>query len=655
MTVFGVVIVLTCAWKGRGLAGADVALSDWPSDLFTIIPFGVAGAVLLDRRPDLPFGWLLAAGCGLHVLGVAVNRSAALAVLHGDTGGLARWGLVFGSLTFVQLPIQGLVNLRFPTGELASRRARTLEVAIVAGAVIVVLAGFLGATAFRGDKVLPELAGLENPLTGGTAVGRVFDALGVLAPMVVLLTLVAGIGVVIRFFRAEGLVRQQLKWRAVHVMAALVLFPLAVGPGLGPLDRIDNTVFVLTIAIPVLRYRLWAIDTILRRSAAYAIVTVVLAAGYVGVAVAGTRLVSERFGAVVAAVGVAAAFAPLRDRAQRAVDRAFYGQRADPYRTLSDLGRRLDGAATPGAVLPGIVEAVAESLRLPYVAIERGIDRPPLAAVGAPGPVVERWPLSYEGRVEGQLAASPRRGEDGFDDLDRHLLDDVARHAGVAVHAEALTADLLRSRQELVAAREEERRRLRRDLHDGLGPVLTGVGLNLDAARVRLATDPSMADGLIAEAKAASAQAIADLRRVVYGLRPPALDDLGLVGAVRAQAQRLGAAGNVRVDVEADDLPAMPAAVEVAAYRIAVEAVTNAVRHGAGRTCRVRLALAGAELRLEVEDDGTSPDGWVPGVGMAAMRERAEELGGTFAAGPEAAGGARVAATLPLPADGAAR
>ncbi len=657
VTVFGVVVVVACVWQGRNLPGAGEAFHQWPADLGTIVPFGVAGAVLLDRRPDLPFGGLLSGGCALHVVYVLVHHSAALAILHGDNSSLARFGLVAGSLAFVQLPIQGLVNVRFPSGRLSSGRARVLEVAIVAGTAVVIVGGFLGATSLRDrSSSIPAVARWQNPLTAGSAVGRVADGAAVLAPIVVLLTLVAGVGVVVRYFQAEGLVRQQLKWRSVHVLVSLVLFPVAVsGTGLGPVDSIDNTIFVLTLAIPVLRYRLWAIDTIIRRSVAYALVTVTLAAGYVAVSLAGARLASERVGQLVAAVGVAAAFVPVRDRAKRFVDRVFYGQRSDPYRTLSALGRRLDAAAVYTDVPPAIVAEVTESLRLPYAAIERAEDGTVLAVIGEPGPVVERWPLAYEGRVEGYLVASPRRAEDAFDERDRQLLGDVARHAGVAIHAEALTADVLASRQRLVTAREEERRRLRRDLHDGLGPLLTGLGLNLDAARGRLDADPNGADALLVEAKQAAAQAIADLRRVVYGLRPPALDDLGLAGAIRAQTDRLGAGTDLNITVEVDPLPALPAAVEVAAFRTAIEAVTNTVRHGRARSCTVRLRVADpGELRVEVQDDGVSSNGsqrWAPGVGLTGMRERAEELGGRLVAGPRPNGGAEIVATYPLPAE----
>jgi signal transduction histidine kinase len=326
--------------------------------------------------------------------------------------------------------------------------------------------------------------------------------------------------VVVRVFRAEGIARQQLKWRAVGVLVSLSLFPLAVTEQLPFFATgLDAVVFVLTLVVPVLRYRLWWIDTILRRSLVYGAITAALVIGFAAVSALATRVVSRQVAAPVAAVVVALSFVPLRDRTQRLVDRLFYGGRQDPYRTLRDLGHRLN-TVPGGDALGSFGHAVASALRLPYVAVERP-DGTPVASYGTPSQPLGRWPLAYEGQVEGFLVASSRRGEDGFDDCDRSLLADIAGQLGLALHTRRLTAELLRSRQRLVTAREEERRRLRRELHDGLGPVLTAIGLTLDAARARLATDPAAADHHLGEAKEATAQALADLRKVVHGLRPP--------------------------------------------------------------------------------------------------------------------------------------
>lgn len=654
----------------------------------TILCFGLAGALLIDRRPDLPFGWILAAGAAVHTVhGVGTLGGVALALHergpgHGSVG--LRWLLLATmGLGFVPMVAQGLVNLRFPSGRVGTRAGRWLQRAIIGGSVVGYAGWLLGATSMEPEAT--EVGRLPPSFTAGTPFGRIADQLVLLVPIVVLLCNAAGIGVVLRFRRATGLERQQLKWRSAQVVYAIALFPVVVS-GLWSPPPIDSILFTATLVVPVLRYRLWAIDTILRRSVAYSLVAAALAVVYGLVAAIGSRLVSQTVGTSVAAGIVAVAFVPVRDRARRVIDRLFYGDRSDPYATLRELGRRLGGAGPPGSVLAAIVDTVQTSLRLPYVAIERVADGTVLAASGEPGPRVESWPLAYDGRVEARLVASPRRGEDAFDQRDRDLLTEVARQAGSAVHAEALTADLLASRQRLVQAREEERRRLRRDLHDGLGPVLTAIGLNLDAARVRLsATSGSAAGGavgagagltaagdtadgggavgvkavaatdrLLAEAKAASTQALADLRQVVYGLRPPALDDLGLVGAVRAQADRLAAGSGLAVELMVDEgLPALPAAVEVAAFRTAVEAVTNVVRHGQARRCCVRLGLPRPDtLELTVTDDGPDGDGgaWTPGVGLSAMRERAEELGGTLEAGPSGSGG-RVAARYPLLAE----
>ncbi len=210
---------------------------------------------------------------------------------------------------------------------------------------------------------------------------------------------------------------------------------------------------------------------------------------------------------------------------------------------------------------------------------------------------------------------------------------------------------LTRSREKIVAAREDERRRLRRDLHDGLAPSLAAIGLKLDLVRGAVRDDPAAAQAGIDEARQGVRAVIAEIRRMSRDLRPPSLDTLGLVGAVRQQAEALGggAAGGPRIVVDADpNFPALPAAVEVAAYRIAVEAMMNAVRHAAATTCRVGLALVGNELSIEVGDDGRGYTPAAAGVGLRAMRERAAEIGGdvTIGAGPD--GGTQLSARLPV-------
>jgi signal transduction histidine kinase len=258
--------------------------------------------------------------------------------------------------------------------------------------------------------------------------------------------------------------------------------------------------------------------------------------------------------------------------------------------------------------------------------------------------------LVYRGEAVAQLVLGVPHGRE-LTPADQRLLDDLAVQAGVAVYALRLTADLQRSRERLVTAREEERRRLRGDLHDGLGPTLAGVVLTIDAARRVLTADAEAADALLDRAAASVEGAVADVRRVVYALRPPALDQLGLVGALQQQATTLSLGDSqLTCRIEATDpMPGLPAAVEVAAFRIAQEALTNIVRHAQASRAEVDINV-GTTLVLEIRDDGQGmPQNPHIGVGLTSMRERAVELGGSFTISTPHGGGALIRVELPLP------
>jgi signal transduction histidine kinase len=483
------------------------------------------------------------------------------------------------------------------------------------------------------------------------------EDLPVFGPLTALVILGMGTGaaaVVVRFRRSRGAERQQMKWFLFGV-TQLALLPL--GDFLPPV--VGNVLFAwvvlalpVVIAVAVLRYRLDDIDVVISRTLVYALLTMVvvgiyvLIVGYLGVAL---RRPDDLLVSLIATGIVAVLFAPLRDRLQRAVGRLLYGERAEPYTALSRLGERLESTLAPEAVLPAIVTTVRESLRVPYAAIALA-DGQPAAESGVPVPGTARFPLLYRSEQVGELVIGPRAGEDGFSSADRRLLGDLARQAGVAVSSVRLTADLQRSRERLVATREEERRRLRRDLHDGLGAQLAGLAVQTGVLRGLIPRDPEAADALAAELRAELRTAIADIRRLVHGLRPPALDELGLVGALQRLAEGIGADGSgphISVDVPVG-LPPLTAAVEVAAYRVAQEALTNVVRHADARTATVRLTVDPLALTVAVEDDGTGlPDDVVAGVGLSSMRERTAEMGGTCAVQRIPGGGTRVQVVLP--------
>jgi signal transduction histidine kinase len=350
---------------------------------------------------------------------------------------------------------------------------------------------------------------------------------------------------------------------------------------------------------------------------------------------------------------VATLFQPLRGRLQRGVNHLMYGERDDPYAVISRLGRRLEAALAPESVLPTIAETIAQALKLPYAAIllKEAEGFRTTAAYGSPRGEPETLPLVYHREEIGRLVLSPRAPGEGFSDADRRLLEDLARQAEVAVHAVRLTTDLQHSRERLVATREEERRRLRRDLHDGLGAQLAGLNVQAGTLRRLIPHDPDAADEVVVELREELRGAIADIRRLVYDLRPPALDDLGLAEALRRLAERYSSEGEQpRVSVEArEDLPTLPAAVEVAVYRITQEALTNVARHAWAHSCVVRLAV-NEDVALEIVDDGVGiPAERGAGVGLSSMRERASELGGSCVIQAVPKGGTQVLVRLPLP------
>ena len=480
--------------------------------------------------------------------------------------------------------------------------------------------------------------------------------------------------------RATPVQRQQIKWVVfaativvgavsganllLHVLPSY--FPaFSVSTQLQQLVRalaIDlvSVLIPLSIGIALLRYRLWDIDLLINRTLVYGVLTLSTIALYVLVVVGLGTLLQARgnLGIALVATGlVAVVFQPLRTRLQRAANHLMYGERDDPYRVISRLGQRLEATLAPDAVLPTIVETVAQALRLPYAAItlQQGEEFPTAASYGSARGELVRLPLVYQSEQVGELVLAPRAPGERFSPADRALLEDLARQAGIAAHAVRLTADLKRltvdlqrERERLVTAREEERRRLRRDLHDGLGPQLASLTLKLETARNRLAHDP-LAQTLLSDLAGRTQSAVADIRRLVYALRPPALDELGLVSALRALT--LQSNDRVAISLDAPDcLPELSAAVEVAVYRIAQEALTNVVRHAAARRCDIRLALdePAGWLSLSIQDDGCGlPQARSVGVGLISMRERSEELGGTWTIEQVSTGGTHVLARLP--------
>jgi signal transduction histidine kinase len=542
-------------------------------------------------------------------------------------------------------------------------------VAYAIGMVLFFMLGVLFARNFRPANEEMDWS-VPNPIgfIEDTTINAIFStpwsiALGILTTLSVA-------ALIARYRRAGAFERQQMKWLLyVCGLFAIVCIPLAmVADGEFPARLLNDlfqffflssiSAFPLAIGTAILRYRLYDIDVIINRTLVYGSLTAlviglyVLVVGYLGTLL---RTENSLLVSLLATGVVAVMFQPLRDRLQLGVNRLIYGQRDEPVTVLSQLGARLQETILPDEILPRLVDTVSQTLKLPYVAVALQVnDQLKIQAEIGPAPrSPEAFPLIYQGETIGQLLVSRRSPSEDLNPADRFLLANIASQAGVVAHSVRLTSALQQSRQQLVTTREEERRRLRRDLHDGLGPQLASQTLTIDAISKLLERDPEKARDLLEHLKAQSQAAIQDIRRLVYGLRPPALDELGLVGALHEGARQNGHMINdVEIITDPQPLPTLPAAVEVAVYRIAQEAITNVLRHAQAKHCIVSIQTQDHHLDLTITDDGRGyPDDFHFGVGLKSMRERAEELGGTIRFENQLGGGARVQVWLPLPGD----
>jgi signal transduction histidine kinase len=635
------------ALQDLGLSPSFYAAYNAGLNVVYTLAFFAVGTLIFLKKPD---DWM-ALLTSLALISYGTNDPSVLAEAY------PAWSLPVAFVNFIGGVGFFIFFYLFPNGRFVPRWTRALAAIWI---VYLVPVYFFPTSPFSGSTWPPPLKALLW--------------LGFLSTLLV--------AQVYRYVRVSGPVeREQTKWLvfgltvviAVVIGFSLVIvpFPMLAEPGVPGIlyTLISRTVYYLalllvplSIAIAILRYRLWDIHIIINRTLVYSLLSTCVVGVYVLV-VGAAGVLSQGSGNIfvsLLATGlVALIFHPLRVRLQRGVNRLMYGERDDPYAVLSRLGKRFETSIAPQAALPTIVETIAQALKLPYAAIEHKLGNDAFETVAEHGtPLRESvaLPFVYHGEEIGRLVVAPRTPGESFTLSERKLLEDLARQAGSAVHdvrmreeTLRLSADLQRSREQLVTAREEERRRLRRDLHDGVGPQLAALMLELETASDLISDNPE-ASALMAKLSERARETVSDVRRSAHALRPPALDELGLLGALRDGAVQYSR-GSLHVSVEApEELPPLPAAVEVACYRIAQEAMTNVVRHAQASNCWVRIALdqeAGV-LRIEVEDDGKGiPEGSRLGVGMTSMRERAEELGGILTIEFPPQGGTLVNALLP--------
>ncbi|HET7310607.1 MAG TPA: sensor histidine kinase [Mycobacteriales bacterium] len=630
--------------------------------------YPVVGAFLLRRRPDNRVGWVFAATSIIGVNGLA-GQYAVVSHLHGGwpLGTFAAWLNAWGWAP--ELAVPALLPLLFPDGTLASPRWRPVaRIAIGALSVTFVALAFSHHPIDASDAIY-------NPwqLPGGA--GKALLGVSSLGIMVTFACCIAGlVSLVLRTRRTHGPARAQLQWLMFSVVVTVLLGIVAMltqGTASETIWALAMATIPAGVLIAVLRHQMLDIELVLNRTIAYALLTGVVVIAYVLTVSALGEVAAKKVGIAAVAI-VALLVAAARDKVQRLVDRALFGDRKDPYAVVDRLGRSVDAANGPVDALEQMAAELCAALRLPSVAIVA--DSPHVGTIAAGSPVAGTVdvPIAVHGRTVGVLRVGRRHHNERLRTEEESVLHDAARRAGALLQAAVFVADLRASRERIVAAREEERRRLRHDLHDGVGPQLAGLALQLDSLGRRLGGDPDNADR-VQMLRERLRDTVGEVRRVVDNLRPPALDDVGLLEAVRQQVAAYavppsvqvpaqvgadghdGSSGGLAVatgpvvDVTTDGpLPPLPAAVEVAAYRIITESVANAVRHGAPSRCLVSVEASGRDLVLTITDNGRGiGSDAVPGVGLASMRERAAEVGGALDVGSDSRG-TTVTARLPL-------
>ena len=650
---------------------------------FSLVASMGLGALIAIRRPHHPVGWLLLASATAFMVDQGLIQNFVIYAIHVRNRSIPGGDLV-GSIESMMwvpgiAPIAIFLPLVFPTGTLLSRRWRlVLWIAIVA-----MISAFVGNGLSPTADTTSYIAGVR-PVLLPEPFSAITGALSV-AIIVLPLCAIAGIiALVVRYRRGTADERHQIKWMLAASAFYAFGFAGSLVPGmLGHNIPILQDVGVLGLvlvpvaaAIAVLKYRLYDIDVVISRTLVYGALAAFITAVYVGIVVGVGTLVGSGGQpnlvlSIVATAIVAVAFQPVREQLQRVANRLVYGKRATPYEVLSQFSERV--AETYGAeeALPKMARVLAEgtgaeralvwlragTLLRPAAAWPEsgGAAQEPVRVLGDNMPDLpgdEAVPVQHQGELLGGLTVTKRSGE-SLTPIERKLLDDLAHQAGLVLKNVGLTAELLArledlraSRQRLVAAQDEERRRLERNLHDGAQQNLVAIKVKLGLAEMLAAKDPARAKELLAQLKGDTDEALETLRSLARGIYPPLLAEKGLAAALESQARK----ATLPVDVEADGVGRFPQDTEAAVYFCVLEALQNVQKYADASRAVVRLSTVREELHFEVNDDGKGfePATQKMGSGSQNMRDRIDALGGSMEVKSATGAGTSVVGYLPI-------
>jgi signal transduction histidine kinase len=641
-----------------------------------IVGFATVGALLGWKRPANPVGWLLSA-TGLSY------AFAAGGLLLLQSPGTRAWGTWFGWMFFLGIGFVVFVLLLFPTGSLPSRRWRPVAWAAAAG-----IAAWVLGNAFAPTLISSGPPPVRNPVGVAGPAGHVFDVLGGAgAALIVVTGLAAIVSLVFRYRRAGTVEREQLKWLvyAGGLIVAAVLVTAPIEPFLSPNDasNLQNatssgsiTLVPIAIGIAIFRYHLYDIDVVINKTLVYGSLAVFITAVYVAIVVGigslAQRGVRPSLTLSIAATAVVAiAFQPVRAWVQRLANRLVYGRRATPYQVLADFAGRMAGAYGAEDLLPRMARILAEGAAATRadVWLKSGEvfhdsaawppGAPPLPPARATAAGVPAYaaadrilPVRYQGEVLGALSVSKRPGESLTPTEDR-LLADLAAQVGLVLKNAGLREQLLArleeiraSRQRLVAAQDEERRRIERNIHDGAQQQLVALAIKLSITESMIGTDTDGERELLAELRQDAAGAAEDLRGLARGIYPPLLASQGLAAALEAQARK----APVPTTVTADGVGRYPQEMEAAVYFCVLEALQNVAKYAGATRAEVKLTASGHDLRFEVTDDGAGfdPGSKAYGTGLEGMADRLHAHGGSLDVRSATGAGATIAGRLPV-------
>jgi signal transduction histidine kinase len=606
------------------------------------VPFPIVGSLIIARRPGNRIGVLfLAVGLGGGLSGVA-TKYAIHAVLTdpGSFPGGAWAAWLRTAATALVIPIFVFLPLWFPDGRPPSRRWRPVTWLGAITMAFIVLASFAPGPIAG--------FGVENPagIPG-------FGAFAVLAGLPLTLSTIGSVAaLIVRFRRSRGDERQQLKWFTFAAAVLFVLFWLGdsdFGQTLLRQVLLSLGLAALPVAtgIAVLRYRLYDIDLVIRKTVVAGLIAAFVSVVYAGLVIGVGALVSNGGSAALSALAaavVALAFQPVRLRARRFADRLVYGQRATPYEVLSEFSERVGETYSSEDVLPAMARILAEGTGASRAEVwlrsgsqlQRASSYPaggPPATV--PVPAGELSPLDgagltvavqHQGELLGALVVT-KPPSDPVTPAEEALVADLAAQAGLVLRNAALIEDLRRSRQRIVVARDAERRRLERNLHDGAQQQLVALAVKLRLVESLIPEDPQTAVRMTREMSADAGEALGTLRDLARGIYPSLLADLGLAAALEAQARKAA----LPVTVDADGVGRYPDDVEAAVYFSCLEALQNVAKYAQASAATVRLSSHDG-LEFEIRDDGRGFDApSTPlGTGLQGIEDRVAAIGGAL-------------------------